>query len=456
MQQKQLTLFRLTLPIFLDAFFHIVLGNVDTLMLSHYSEKAVAAVGISSQVFAMFIFILEFMAMGSGILIAQMLGAGHRDRASHIANSSVYLNSLIGAVLIFVLFFSAAFVFKLFNLSTEAYQFGVHYTQIVSVSLLFEAILICISTIMRNYGFAKEPMFVVVGMNVIHVLGNSIALFGFLGIPPTGLTGVAVSTCASRLLAMVCMIYLYKRKLKLKSDRSHFIEDSKAIVKVGIPTAGEGLSYDSSQILITYFVTFFGVVAITTKVITYNIMLLIMIFSYSMGQATQIIVGHLVGAKEHQKAYGQAMLSLKISTLVSLVIALVCFFTSEHLLALFTSNRDIIETGKVLLALSILLEPGRAFNFVLSSSLKASGDIRFPTVLGVISMWGLCVPAAFIMGNVLGFGLKGVWLAFILDEWLRGLIFLYRWKRKGWITKGVVATEDKEILGSSKEKEMSV
>ncbi|MFC7559572.1 MATE family efflux transporter [Paenibacillus farraposensis] len=101
---QQLTLFRLTLPIFLDAFFHIVLGNVDTLMLSHYSEQAVAAVGISSQVFAMFIFILEFMAMGSGILIAQMLGAGHRDRASHIANSSVYLNSLIGSVLIFVLF----------------------------------------------------------------------------------------------------------------------------------------------------------------------------------------------------------------------------------------------------------------------------------------------------------------------------------------------------------------
>ncbi|GGH60745.1 putative transporter YisQ [Paenibacillus silvae] len=454
MQPKQLNLFRLTWPIFMDAFFHIVLGNVDTVMLSHYSGQAVAAVGISSQIFGMFIIILEFMAMGSGILIAQMLGASQRERAANIAQSSIYLNGLIGVVLIFILFFSAPFLFNLFNLSAEAYEFGVRYSQIVSVSLLFEAILICISTTMRNYGFAKEPMFVVVGMNVVNVTGNSIALFGFLGFPETGLTGVAISSCISRLLAMICIVYLYKRKLRLKLrlQGRHYIQDWKSIVKVGIPTAGESFSYQSSQILITYFVTFFGVIAITTKVITYNIMLLIMIFSYSMGQATQILIGHLVGAREHQKAHDQAIFSLKVSSLISLLIALVCYFLSETVLGLFTSDRDIIETGKTLLALSILLEPGRAFNLVLSSSLKASGDIRFPTLLGLISMWGLCVPAAFILGNVLGYGLAGVWLAFILDEWLRGLIFYFRWKRMGWVTKGLVKAE----IRSSNEKEMSI
>ncbi len=82
--------------------------------------------------------------------------------------------------------------------------------------------------------------------------------------------------------------------------------------------------------------------------------------------------------------------------------------------------------------LTALVEPGRAFNAVVISSLRAAGDVNFPVFIGILSMWGVSVPVAYILGIYFGFGLAGIWIAFIVDEWLRGVLMLWRWRQGKW------------------------
>lgn len=206
----------------------------------------------------------------------------------------------------------------------------------------------------------------------------------------------------------------------------------KKLLTIGIPSAGEHLAYNTSQVAITYFIASMGTIALTTKVYTINVMMFIFLFTIAIGQGTQILIGHYIGANKHQDAYDRCIKSLKISVIVAVSMAIIVSFFSKHLLGIFTDNPEIITLGTTLIFLTIILEPGRAFNIVVINSLRAAGDVKFPVYMGILSMWGVAVTLSYVLGILFGLGLVGVWIAFIVDEWLRGILMLRRWKSRKW------------------------
>lgn len=124
--------------------------------------------------------------------------------------------------------------------------------------------------------------------------------------------------------------------------------------------------------------------------------------------------------------------------MLTLVIVGVAAIFRHELVGLFTKDPEIIAAGASIFVLSIVLEPGRTFNMVIINSLRAAGDARFPVLMGVLSMWGVAVPLAYALGVHFGFGLLGVWIAFAVDEWLRGIIMLLRWRSRAWEKKALV------------------
>lgn len=103
-----------------------------------------------------------------------------------------------------------------------------------------------------------------------------------------------------------------------------------------------------------------------------------------------------------------------------------------EILDLFTQDPEIIALAALLIAGSILLEAGRVFNLIFISCLKATGDIKFPVKMGILSMWGIGVAMSYLLGVHWGYGVFGAWMAIAMDEWFRGIIMAYRWRAKKW------------------------
>ena len=158
-----------------------------------------------------------------------------------------------------------------------------------------------------------------------------------------------------------------------------------------------------------------------------------MLFSFSIGLGTEILIGHLVGAGMFEEAYHKLLRSLRTGLIIVSCVMLVVAALAPLLLGCFTRNAAIIAGGAVLLRLAIVLEPGRVFNVVVISSLRATGDVGFPIQMAVLSMWCVWVPMAWLLGLKLGLGLAGIWIAMITDEWLRGLLMYRRWKKRRWV-----------------------
>lgn len=310
------------------------------------------------------------------------------------------------------------------------------YLRIVGLFSFLQALIMTIGAVIRSYGFTQDTMYVTIGMNILNVIGNYIFIFGPFGLPILGVEGVAISTSFSRLVGLlVIIILLIKRVGKELPFKKVFTLPKvhiQNLLKIGIPSAGEQLSYNSSQMIITYFITIMGTQALTTKVYAQNLMMFIFLFSIAISQGTQILVGQMIGARQIQDAYMRAIKSLKLAIMISAVMAIVFSIFKDPLLSIFTDNQDIIKTGGILILLTIILEPGRAFNLVLINALRAAGDVKLPVYMGILSMWGLCVPIAYVLGIHFDLGLIGVWISFIVDEWVRGIVMLWRWRSRAW------------------------
>ncbi len=440
--KKKLTLFALTWPIFIELLLHMLMGNADTLMLSQYSDDSVAAVGVSNQVLSLVIVMFGFVAVGTSILVAQNIGAKKDIEAKEVAMVSLGANLIFGVILSIAVVLLSKPLLLLMDIPAELLGEAGTYLKIVGGFMFFQAIFMTVGAVLRSNGFTRDAMYITIGANILNVIGNYFFIFGPFGFPVLGVEGVAISTVVSRIVATIAAIILLFKRVEGPFPFSYLWKFPKKhiqnLLRIGLPSAGEQLSYNSSQIMITAFIAMLGTEAITSKIYTQNIMVFIFVFSIAIAQGTQILIGHLVGAKKFEEAYLRCLKSLKMAIGFSIFMAVIASIFSKELLSIFTSNDEIIKLGSMLILLTIILEPGRSFNLVVISALRAAGDVKYPVIVGIFSMWGVAVGLSYLLGIHFGLGLVGVWIAFISDEWLRGLLMLRRWRSKAWLSKSFV------------------
>ncbi|UOY92104.1 MATE family efflux transporter [Ectobacillus sp. JY-23] len=443
-KKKQLSLFVITWPIFIEVLLYMLMGNADTLMLSQYSDESVAAVGVANQVLNIVIVMFGFITAGTAVLIAQHIGAKEEITAKEVAVISLAANAVFGFLISLVVFLFTTPILQAMGLNADLMPRAEAFMQIVGGFSFVQALIMTIGAILRSNGYTRDTMFVTIAMNILNVIGNYFVIFGPFGFPILGEAGVAWSTTISRIIGLGIVAYLlFLRAGNLFRAVSLFslpTQHLRNLLKIGIPAAGEHVSYNTSQILITYFITMLGTQALTTKVYTQNITMFIFLFGVAIAQGLQIIVGQHVGARRMEEAYKSCLHALRITLVIVMGTAALFSAFREQLFSLFTQNQSIITTGSTLILLTLILEPGRAFNLIIISALRAAGDVKFPVYMGIASMWGISVPIAYILGIHFELGLVGVWIAFIADEWLRGICMLIRWRSRIWQTKSFVNT----------------
>lgn len=439
---KKLSLFALTWPILIDSVLRMMLGTADVFMLSRISDGVAGAVGLANEIIVFCILMFGFVGIGTSVAITQYLGAGQKQTASRISALAITLNLMFGLIVSLALFGFSEQWMRMLNLDPAQIAVANTYMKFIGGFIWVEAISNAVSSVIRANGRTRDVMFVTLGVNLLHVTGNYLLIFGHMGFPEWGVTGAAVSTIVSRIIGVIVLLLLLYRRLPSPIRLKDYVRFDKRHVKrilgVGLPAAGEQIAWQSQYMMIMSFVNIIGQQALSAHIYVFNISLYFMASSTAIGIATEIIVGHMVGAGEKKAAYFRLLKSLRISIALTAVVVAVTSLFRFKLMGLFTDDPKIIAMGGAIFLLSIILEPGRVFNIVVINSLRAAGDAKFPVMMGVFSMWGVCVPLAYWLGIHLHMGLLGIWIAFTVDEWLRGLIMLARWKSGAWARKSFV------------------
>jgi putative MATE family efflux protein len=430
-------------PIFVENLLRVSLMSVDVFMLSRYSAKAAAAVGLINQLAFFIQLIYMVVALGSSILISQCLGAGRRDEAGRAAIAGMVLVSGFGIALSAVAAFSARAVLELYSLEPAVFSYARQFLVIYGGGSFFMALNIVQGAVLRSYGYARDPMFVNIGANIVNILGNALVLFGPFGFPVLGAAGVASATVISQALACVALALMAKRRkdmaLPYREAFSVHRDIYRKILQVGAPTAGENIAYNVGQIVIMGFIASMGTNSMSAFVYYVTLVRYIFISGISIGSGAQIKIGYLVGSGKLAQAQKAVFGYYAVGASVSLVLACAFNLLKAPLIAVFGPNAETASIVASVLLLALVYEPGRCFNTIVVPCLKGAGDVRFPVFVGMVFMWGVGVAGAYVLGVALGLGLRGVVIAMAADEWCRGLVMSLRWRSGAWRTKALVS-----------------
>ena len=429
----------LSVPIFIETLLIMMLGAVDTFMLSRYSDESVAAVGVVNQIVMLAFLVFEVINLGTSVICSQYLGAGLKGRIPSVVMVALLTNLLLGLMVSGVLYFGDEMILRAMGLNEVLLPYGTAYMRIVGAFAFFQALSMTLSAALRADNLAIYPMAVTFIVNIVNIFGNYTLIFGKFGMPALGVEGAAISTATCRGIAMLLLFIVVRRTIVKRIPWNVFVKfpwrELKNLLRVGLPSAGEQVSYSSSQMVITYFINMLGVEALATRTYCVNLIMFAYLFCISIALGGAICIGHLVGHGRTRGAFLLGKLVMRLSIIITASLSLLLAIAGPWVMPLLSSNPEIISLGCTILWIDVLLEFGRPTNIFATNALRAAGDVNYPFYVGVVVMWSVAVVAAYFAGIVFGLGLVGMWLAFACDENIRGVVFIRRWYSMKWASK---------------------
>ena len=437
------TILSLTWPIFIELLLQMLVGNADQIMVGWYDPNGVGAIGNANQITSLLLLVFSVICTASMILIAQYLGAEDTKRVNETYTISLVVNGVFGLAIGGLLIALCGPIFHLMKVPEEIFADTCLYIRIIGGGMVFQSIYLTFTAFFRSSQMMKETMIISVLMNLLNIGGNALLINGAFGLPALGVAGAALSSDISRVIGVVVIALLFRRRfgpvIRLSHLRPFPADQLRRLLRIGLPTGGESISYNLSQICIQSICNHFALFVINTRVYANMFAMLTYMFASAIAQAAQVVVARLMGAERIDEVDRRVKTTLAAAVTISTIVSVVLFLFSTPLLRLFTSDEAVLALFHTIMLIEIPLEVGRAVNIVMCRTLQACGDIRFPITICVISAWLTAVGGGLLLSMSAGLGLAGLWIAMACDECFRALLFLWRWHSRAWCRKRLLS-----------------
>ncbi len=193
----------LILPLLVEQLLLLLVGMIDTLMISYAGEVAVSGVSLVNQINSIFIAVFTALASGGAVVISQYIEKKDRENGILSANQLLLLSIMISLIItILILIFCNPLLNILFGqVERDVMKASQTYLLITALSFPALAIYNSCSSILRSMSLTKITMYVSIIMNMINVIGNYIGIF----LLNAGVAGVAFP---SLILLLLCLYFV--------------------------------------------------------------------------------------------------------------------------------------------------------------------------------------------------------------------------------------------------------
>ena len=442
---KENKLLALFVPIFLETFFLMLASMVDTLMLAYVGDAAVGAVGPATTYLSVFFILFGVISSGLIAVMTQYIGNGKKGVAVQARNAAILINGSIGLLLSLILGFAAGPIIDGLGISPALRENAVIYLRVVGAGCVLDALIPVFSCYLRGFDKSRMSLIAAFSGNVVNIGFNTLAIFVFKGNVLGGVFGVAIGTICGKLLNIgLCLLFgrlfvhgaQYKERIGLKKLLI-------SILRVGFPAALETAIYSAAMAVVMVFVGRMDTDGFNATAKTYaqQISNFAYCASFAFAQANVIIVGWNIGQGELKGCYATTRKAAVIAIAAGVGVELVIALVSPGLLRIFTQDANIISVVQKLLFVDIALEVGRGANLVYGITLKSTGDSIYPAILAVIFNALCAVGGSYLFGVVLSLNVFGVFIGLALDECVRGVFMILRWRSGKWENKVLIKKE---------------
>lgn len=409
---------------------------LDRFFVGHLGSDALAAVGVGGQFMFLMFSVGMSISVGTSALVARFTGAGDRDQATQAANQSVWIGFIAAVLCMVVMWPLRRLVVGWMGVDAHAADLCVRYLSLTILGLPALFLMLILSSVFRGLGDTVTPLRVMIGVNIIHLGGDWLLIFGNWGFPKMGLIGGAAALIASQVIGALLYILFLRRSpvagLMTRFSRLH-MDWARRILNIGLPAAGQNLSRVLSMMFFTAVLArspqATAAVAALTIGLTSESVAFMPGFAFSMAAST--LTGQNLGAGNPDRAERAAWSALQQGFVVMIFMGAVFYTLAVPFTHIFTHDPKVVPLAVAYLKIAALSEPFLALGMILTGALNGAGDTKAPALMGIVTMWGIRLPLAWAAIFLLSLGTVGAWWAMTLSTALNGLgaLALFKWGR---------------------------
>lgn len=413
-----------------------ILNLVDTAMVGTLGAPALAAVGIAS--FVSFMAVASITGLSSAVqaTVARRFGEGRMSELADALNGGILISICLGLPLTLLLWLACPWLFALLIDDPAVIREGVPYLQARFLAIVFVGINFSFRGYWSATNRATRYLRTLLVMHSLNIFLNYCLIFGNFGFPQMGAEGAGLGTTISIIIG--CGIYHWMgfREARNEGFYQHrpTSEQIRSLLRLGLPSSIQQLLFAAGFTALFWIIGKIGTPELAVANVLINITLVAVLPGLGLGLAAATLSGQALGRGDPDDALMWGWDVSKVASVIFLGFALPVLFFTDPILGVFLNDPELIALGHLpmkLLGAGIILD---GVGLVLMNALLGVGAAKIVAIVGVGLQWILFLPAAWVVGPMLGQGLVAIWIAMMFYRGLQAIIYAYYWKKQAWAT----------------------
>ena len=425
----------LGLPIVIGQIGVIVLGFADTIMVGHHSSVELAAASFVNNMFNLAIIFSTGFAYGLTPVVGRFFGEKKTFETGQVLKNSLLANTVLAALVCALLL---ALYLNLDRLGQpdELIPYMRPYFMVLFVSLPFVLWFNAFKQFSDGITDTKVSMWILLGGNLLNIIGNYILIYGKLGLPEMGLTGAGLSTLISRILMVVAYVVLFFFTNRYRHFRKGFSTgkinraDFTLLNRLGWPIAAQMGMETASFSLSAIMVGWLG----STELATYQVMIAVsqicFMMYYGMGAAVSVRISNFLGQRDFYNVNRTANTGFHIILVMIICTSVPIYLLRHHIGGWFTDDASVSLMVAQVIVPFLLYQFGDGLQINFANALRGIADVRPMMLFSFIAYFVISLPLGYIFGFTLNWGITGIWMAFPFGLTSAGIMYYLRFRYK--------------------------
>ena len=419
---------RLALPASIGTLFQTLYTIVDTFYAGKISPEALSALSKSFPIYFIIIATSIGVTVAGTSLIGSSIGEkNEKNVLSYFGNVIIY--AIIISVVVSILGFSfGENIFQLMNSSNTVTTLGLEYINVIFLGTVLFILVVALNSFLHAEGDTKTYRNVLIFSFFLNIILNPILIFGFLFIPPLGITGIGIATLIAQFVSLlIILIKILNNQQIKKITLDHFKAKFfflKNIFFQSMPITIAILGYSVAATIVFTYVGLFGEYAVAGYGSATRIEQVLLLPVLGINTAIISIIAQNIGAKYYDRVEQSYFTSIKYGLFIMLIAGVVIFISADIVPKFFSSNPEVIMHGSMYLKISAFILPAYPIFFLSNGFFMALKKSEKAMLNNIVR--NVVVPIlSFYIARFIDADFKTFFYIWAIFQWLISLILLF-------------------------------
>jgi MATE family multidrug resistance protein len=424
----------LSYPIMIGQVGVMLMSLIDNVMVGRLGAIPLAASSIANAIF----FMLTIFGLGTISIVTPLVATRHgkqdKDECGALFSAGIKVAFAFGILFVLISYLLVQY-FHIFDQPQEVVPLATEYLIIIAFSAIPMMLFRVAKHFAEGVSATKPAMYVTYASAVVNIALNYVLIYGKFGAPALGLAGAGYATLITRVLMAVGMFWYVFTKARFRPFLQTFRflsvtrDQIQEILRQGLPAGFQHFFEVSAFAGAAIMVGWLGAQSLAAHQIALNLASITYMAATGLGVAGSIRVGNAAGEGNPARIFKAGTSSFVLVFIFMSLTCLIFVSCNYFLVKIYIDDPQVIDIAASLLIIAGFFQLSDGIQVVGLGVLRGIEDVNLPTIITLVSYWGIALPAGYFLCFNFGWGITGMWIGLLLGLTVSAIFLTLRFYR---------------------------